>query len=355
MHKIACLIAILIIGLTLGAAPPPPATNGEMMGVFTDLRNEKTAPEIKALGLGWIRIMYNWAWLEQKDGKMGWIELDQWMARAKAQHLQVLLVAQGSPGWANGGHGPYDRQSGLDTPPLPEFYDRFAHYAAELARHGADAIEVWNEPNSGFWKPKPDAVAWAKLVVRSYDAVKAVNPKVWVITGGVCPLPEGAQNANAPANFLQQALEGVPEFAKKFDGVGHHPYVFADDPKAKDPLTAGYQWNPILQTVTMQQVLAKHGAGDKPFWFTEYGVPTGGPFGAVTPEESGVIYQHYYEAFDRLSVQGIKLGPSFFWTLHDSAKYQKAKKMEGWEGIYDIDGVPKASVAVIKARTAKAR
>ena len=323
------------------------------MGVFTELRQPETAPQIKAMGLGWVRIMYNWAWLERSDGKMVWFELDQWVARARAEHLKVLFVAQGSPAWANGGHGPFDRQSGLNTPPLPQFQNRYAHYVAELVRHGADAVEIWNEPNGGFWLPRPDAKAWGQLVVLSYDAVKAVDPKIPVITGGVCPVANGSLNANAPAKFLQAALEAVPELARKLDGVGHHPYVFADDPKAKDPLTAVFPWNAILETATMHKILAEHGAGDKPFWFTEYGVPTGGPFGAVTPEESGVIYQHYFEAFDRLATQGIKIGPTFFWTLHDSAQYQKANMIEGWEGVYDLQGKPKASVAVIKSRTAE--
>ena len=66
-----------------------------------------------------------------------------------------------------------------------------------------------------------------------------------------------------------------------------------------------------------------------------------------------MIYQHYYDAFDRLAAQGIKLGPTFFWTLHDSANYQKANAIEGWEGVYDLKGAPKASVNVIKARAAK--
>lgn len=352
MQKIMLFSVALLIGVMLCAVPLRAATKGESMGVFTDLRNEKTAPQIKALGLGWIRIMYHWTWIEQTDGKMVWFEFDQWMKRAKAQNLKVLIVAQGSPAWANGGHGPYDRQSGLNTPPLPEFYDRFARYVAELVRHGADAVEIWNEPNAGFWKPQPDAKAWAKLIALSYDAVKAVDPKIPVITGGVCPLPQGSLNANAPAKFLEAALDAVPELAAKFDGVGHHPYVFSNDPAAKDPLTAPYQWNAILQTVTMHEVLVKHKIGDKPFWFTEYGVPTGGPFGAVSADESGVIYQHYYDAFDRLSAQGIKLGPSFFWTLKDIVQYQKANTIEGWEGIYDINDVPKASVAVVKARAA---
>jgi hypothetical protein len=353
MKRTPGTLPTFLLAGALQAAAAFAATRGDSMGVFTDLRSEATAGEIRSLGLGWVRVMYHWTWLEQSPGKLVWFEFDQWMSRAKAKNLKVLIVAHGSPAWANGGHGPYDRQSGLNTPPLPQFYGQYSNYVAQLVRHGADAVEVWNEPNAAFWLPAPDPKTWATLVALSFDAVKSVNPAIPVITGGVCPLPDGSLNPLAPDKFLAAALDGVPEFAHKFDGVGHHPYVFANDPAAKDPLTAPYQWNAILQTAAMRQALARHGAGEKPFWLTEYGVPTGGPFGAVSAQESGVIYQHYFEAFDRLAAQGIKLGPTFFWTLRDSEPYQKANTIEGWEGIYDLSGAPKPSVDVIKARAAK--
>ncbi len=325
------------------------------MGVFVDPRTDRIADDPPG--------PWDWAgcaaclpgpgWNPPRD-RGRWPEFDQWVARVHARHLRLLIVAQGSPAWANGGHGPYDGQPGTNTPPLPPFEPAFAAYVAALVRHGADAVEIWNEPNSAaFWQPAPDAGRWARLVTASYDAVQAVRPGARVITGGVCPLPGGPANANSPEHFLAAALDAWPTLARKCDGVGHHPYVFANDPAARDPLTAPYQWNAILQTVTMQKILARHGVGDKPFWFTEYGVPTGGPFGAVSAEESGLIYAHYYEAFDRLSAQGIRLGPAFFWTLYDNRPWQHANKMEGWEGIYDVDGHPKASVAVIRARAAR--
>ena len=335
-------------------APPrtqaPPHTQGEQMGAFVELRDDKTPTDISALGLGWVRIMYDWTWLEPEPGHYNWTEFDQWIARAKAHHLKVLAVAQGSPAWANGGHKPGDPQSGTDTSPLPEYVPQFAAYAAGMVQHGADAVEIWNEPNWGFWKPAPDAKAWANLVVASYDAVKAVNPAIPVVTGGTCSVAGGIDSPNSPLHFLQTALESTPQLATKFDGFGFHPYVFADDPVAKDPLTAIYKWNLILQAADIHTLLVKYHAGDKPMWFTEYGVPTGGPFGAVPADQSGVTYQHYFQAFDRLAKGGVTLGPMFFWTLYDSDGYRKANMMEGWEGIYEVNGNPKASVAVIKER-----
>ena len=357
MKKWPALALALLAGACCPAhagppTPPVPATRGSTMGVFVDLRTDQTADAIRSLGLGWVRCMYAWTWLEPTPGKWRWAEFEQWVARARSRHLKILIIAQGSPAWANGGHGPDDAQTGLNTPPLPEFEPAFAHYVAELVRHGADAVEIWNEPNCPFWLPAPDAKRWARLVIASYDAVQAVRPGVPVITGGVCPVPGGPRNANSPEHFLAAALESAPQLAHKCDGVGHHPYVFANDPAAKDPLTAPYQFNAILQTATMQKILARYGVGDKPFWFTEYGVPTGGPFGAVSAPESGVIYAHYFEAFDHLAAQGVRLGPSFFWTLSDDREHQRTNTMEGWEGIYDLDGRPKGAVAVIKARAA---
>ncbi len=43
-RKMNHLIATLMIGATLQGTPSQAATKGETMGVFTDLRDEKTAP-----------------------------------------------------------------------------------------------------------------------------------------------------------------------------------------------------------------------------------------------------------------------------------------------------------------------
>ncbi|MGD0042176.1 MAG: hypothetical protein ABSE84_17525 [Isosphaeraceae bacterium] len=43
-RKMNHLIATLMIGATVQGTPSQAASKGEMMGVFTDLRDEKTAP-----------------------------------------------------------------------------------------------------------------------------------------------------------------------------------------------------------------------------------------------------------------------------------------------------------------------
>jgi hypothetical protein len=175
----------------------------------------------------------------------------------------------------------------------------------------------------------------------------------WVATAAIVPAPSSAQRSDTKReNLTRGNAADAPQAPKNGDRMG----VFVelrDDKTPREIAGLGLRWVRIMET--MHKMLAQIGARDKHFWITEYGVPTGGPFGAVTPDESGVIYRHYFQAFNRLEARGVPIGPTFFWTLHDSLSYQKANAIEGWEGVYDSTGKAKASVALIKARAARAQ
>ena len=57
----------------------------------------------------------------------------------------------------------------------------FARFASAAARHfrGQGVIwEIWNEPNiEQFWKPEPDAQAYALLALETARAVRAADPE----------------------------------------------------------------------------------------------------------------------------------------------------------------------------------
>jgi TolB protein len=69
------------------------------------------------------------------------------------------------------------------------FEENFARWAARLAAAGADAIEVWNEPNiDREWQPgyvSPEA--YTRLLCATYTAVKAANPNTLVIAAAPAP------------------------------------------------------------------------------------------------------------------------------------------------------------------------
>ena len=103
------------------------------------------------------------------------------IAQAHANRFKVLLGALGSR----------DRLA-----QDPEGYiNEFAQYVAFLAQNGADAIEVWNEPNIDREWPhnRINGAEYTRLLSAAYNAIKAVNPNVLVISGA--PAPTGYAGA----------------------------------------------------------------------------------------------------------------------------------------------------------------
>ncbi len=64
------------------------------------------------------------------------------------------------------------------------YHAQYAAYVASLAAGGADAIEIWNEPNIARDWPagKISPVTYIKILKTSYPAIKAANPNTLVIS-----------------------------------------------------------------------------------------------------------------------------------------------------------------------------
>jgi hypothetical protein len=71
----------------------------------------------------------------------------------------------------------------------PGFEDQYAGWVAGMASAGADAIEVWNEPNIeaewalGHISPQ----AYTNLLCKAYSAIKGANPNTIVISAATAP------------------------------------------------------------------------------------------------------------------------------------------------------------------------
>jgi beta-glucosidase/6-phospho-beta-glucosidase/beta-galactosidase len=64
------------------------------------------------------------------------------------------------------------------APHTEEGRQAFARYCRELmSRYGTICRhwEVWNEPNIGFWKPKPNPADYTELLKTVYQTVKAAS------------------------------------------------------------------------------------------------------------------------------------------------------------------------------------
>lgn len=70
------------------------------------------------------------------------------------------------------------------------FIDDYTAWVAALAAAGADAIEVWREPNvDRSWAGDIDPAAYTRLLCAAYKAIKEANPQTYVISAA--PVPTG--------------------------------------------------------------------------------------------------------------------------------------------------------------------
>ena len=103
------------------------------------------------------------------------------------------------------------------APMTDEEQDNYAQYMASLARSlpSVDAFAVWNEPNlNGFWLDQFDesgndiaATAYEALLAKTYDALKAVSPKLKVYGGNLAPRgfddADSSRPTHSPTQFIQ--------------------------------------------------------------------------------------------------------------------------------------------------------
>jgi hypothetical protein len=273
-----------------------------------------------------------------------------------------------------------------DTPISDEEQQQFAEYSAGLARELPliqDFI-IGNEPNlNGFWFPQFDesgrsasAPAYTSLLARSYDALKAVSPKINVIGGALAPRgadnPESLRHTQSPTAFIRDmgaAYRASGREKPLMDIFAIHPYLerSAIAPSTEHPLGTSIgiaDYDKLVDLLEEAFDGTAQEGGDLPIAYTEFGVQ------AQIPENKQELYEnlssplavdavdeetqarYYREAFALASCQETVLGILIF-HLYDEPDLGR------WQsGIYYVDRTPKSSLpavrdAAIEAREAK--
>ena len=139
---------------------------------------------------------------------------------------------------------------------VPGAHAQFVAFLTQVARTfpTVDDVIVGNEPNQPrFWQPQFDArgrnvsgAAYARLLAASYDALKAVDPTINVIGGGLAARgndnPRASGNVStSPVKFIQAIGAAYRASGRKrplMDEFAYHPYPRKDT----DGLRRGYPW-----------------------------------------------------------------------------------------------------------------
>jgi hypothetical protein len=247
----------------------PATADAAEKGIETDLTwgisatdRDRTLAGAADIGARWMRITMSWHDIESSRGSYKFGSMDTAIAKAKTAGFKLLVTVYTSPGWASG-------SGNREAPPQNVAdYANFMNVVATRYRGQVDAWEIWNEENfDRFWPTGPNAAQYAQLLKAAYPAVKAADPAVPVVFGGL------AFNDYA---FLEQAYAAVPELGRYFDVMATHPYTL---PVAKPPEEAWLDGNGRVSKDAFSgyrevrsTMLAR--GDDKPIWLTEFGWST---------------------------------------------------------------------------------
>jgi hypothetical protein len=128
------------------------------------------------------------------------------------------------------------------------YHNEYAQWLAALAQAGADAIEVWNEPNIDHEWPvgQINGANYTALLAKAYPAIKAANAGTLVISAALAPTGYFAtgcadNGCNDDVFLAQMAAAGAANYA---DCIGAHHNAGATSPSATSGHPGGshYSW-----------------------------------------------------------------------------------------------------------------
>lgn len=230
-------------------APAPPGRSSFELGGHISDWGFPYADKMHYAGMNWAKVQVRYP--GDASGIIG---------ASHANGFKVQLSALGS----------------ADMVTQPGFEQDFANWVAGLAAAGADAIEVWNEPNierewqAGHISPQ----AYKNLLCTAYNAIKAANPDTIVISAA--PSPTGWYGGACTPTGCDDApwMRGLRDAgaAQCMDYLGAHHNGGATSPSARsghpaDPNSTHHSWFFLPQTELYYNIFG----GSRKLFYTEMG------------------------------------------------------------------------------------
>lgn len=123
--------------------------------------------------------------------------------------------------------------------------------------------QIWNEPNSiTWWGPRPRPAEYAKVLVRSANAIHSVDPNAQIMSAGIVARPTNP-HAIPGKKYLGKLLR-EPGVVESTDVVAYHPFAASVQGVYK-------------QLKIARKTMNRRKAGDTPITVTEIGWGSKGP------------------------------------------------------------------------------
>lgn len=302
----------------------------DLLGESLALQKSQLADMKNNLHITTVRLDANWEYVQYGGPtSFDWSQYDQLVSAIRADGLGIDFIIDGTASWASASGNLWAQ---------PSSSAQFATWAADVAERygsgGPTTYEIWNEPNVvGTWYPAPNPAAYTADLIAAYRAIKAIQPKELVVSGGLAvTATDGAGDIN-PITFLQDMFaDGAGGY---FDAVAYHPY---SAPALPDTYEAWSGWSSLSATnPSIRSVMTANGDAAMQVWITEVGWPTdtASTTGVTGPTaQSDEVTQ--VAAFAKSNSW---VGPVFWYTYQDDYTGQ-------W-GLYTSAGAKKPAYATL--------
>jgi hypothetical protein len=241
-------------------------------------KRERTVQMISDAGFAWIRQQFVWQDIEihgrgdfhdrrndmDHDGQVdevdAWAKYDNIVELAEQYDLQILARLDNPPEWAQTVAGDF-------APPANvEDFVNFARTIAERYRGRIHYYQVWNEPNifPEWGEQAVDPEAYTELLCRTYEALKAVDPEIVVISGALAQTIALTQRDLNDFIFLQRMYDAGAGGC--FDVLAAQAYGFYSGPTdhRMRPTT-----NNFARNLYIRDIMVANGDAHKSIWITE--------------------------------------------------------------------------------------
>jgi hypothetical protein len=311
------------------------------------ITTDRDLGRVRDAGFTWQKTLFKWRDIEPQRGSFNFAEADRVVRASAAAGVKIIARLDFQPSWA--------RADGAHNGP-PDNYDDFGRFVTELAKryHSGSpigpihAIEVWNEPNlAREWGGAPinqaQAGDYVRLLKVAYEATKAVDPSIIIVSAGLSPTGWSDDTARPDDQYLQWMYDaGAKAY---FDVLGAHAPGFKAPPNvspeeaASSPLYGGHRSFTFRRVEDLRQIMVDNGDEAKQIWLLEFGwtTDTVNPAYAwhrVTPQEHG----EYLVAAYRWAHQNWSpwIGVMALWTLPDPAWGPQREEL--WWAVGNSDG-----------------
>ncbi len=262
-------------------------------------------------GIKWGRQDFTWRQIERRPGEYEWAPYDRLVDQCR--DFGILLF--GDLAYAPSFHDPR-------TPEGVQAYCAFARAAVRRYRGKINYWQIWNEPNGGYWRGKPEE--YASLLAAAGKAIHEASPDAKVL---------GLNMAFCDVLWAEKILKLVPFDC--FDIACFHPYRSPNAPE--DPFDwweldqyvkswHAHDLKPdyplvhesfLQQTAEFIKVMEKFGPR-KPIWITEICWNSHiHPYGTPELRQADLAVRFYVQA-----VASRQIDKVFWWTLKDGGARQ---------------------------------